>query len=93
MNTIYAVVRIDNTPNRFGCNVYSKQSSNLEKMKEYKVEIVSKYPTAKVVLVSRERAQQIKKEYAAWFDKYETARWNKAYNNVIKKSLQERGFL
>lgn len=93
MNTIYAVVRIDNIPDRFGCNVYSKQSSNLEKMKEYKAEIANKYPNAKVVLVSCERAKQIKREYTEWFNKYETARWNKAYNNAIKKSLQERGFL
>lgn len=91
--TTYAVVKIDNVPDRCACTVYSKQSSNLEKMKEYKAEIVKKYPSSKVALVTREKAKEIQKQYAAWFEKYDLARWEKAYNNAIKKSLQERGFL
>lgn len=91
--TIYAVVKIDNVPDKCACIVYSKQSSNLEKMKEYKTEIVKKYPSSKVALVTREKAKEIQKQYAVWFEKYDLARWEKAYKSAIKKSLQERGFL
>ena len=58
MNTIYAVVKIDNEINQFACRVYTKQSSNFGKMKEYKEEIKNKYLNARVVLTTREKAKK-----------------------------------
>lgn len=69
MNTIYAVVRIDKNLNKFGCNVYSKQSSNLEKMQAYWDEIAGKYLQCEVVLVSRESAKIIAQKYSEYFKK------------------------
>ena len=71
MATIYAVVRYTNnlkTSNYFGMNVYSTQSSNLEKMQTYKEEIANKYPTQTVVLVPRETA---KKMHEVWYNYFE----------------------
>lgn len=69
MNTIYAVVRMDKNLSKFGCNVYTKQSSNLEKMQAYRDEIAGKYPWCEVVLVSRESAKIIAQKYREYFKK------------------------
>ena len=67
--TIYAVVRIDKVLRQFGCNVYAKQSSNLDTMKAYHKEISDKYPHCEVVLVSRESAEIIAKKYREYWKK------------------------
>ena len=93
MNTIYAVVKIDNEISQFACRVYTKQSSNFEKMKEYKEEIKNKYPNAKVILTTREKAKKIRADYAIWYQNYENERIKKLYKDIMIKSFKERGFL
>lgn len=67
-NTIYALVRLDNEKTRFSCHVYSKQTSNFEKMKEYREEIKQKYPNSwKIFITTRENAEAYKWEYYKWW--------------------------
>lgn len=64
---IYTLVRM-RVPciEKFDLQVYSKRTSNLEKMKEYKNQIQTKYPNDRVLLVTKERAEEIRKG----FEKY-----------------------
>lgn len=83
MSTIYAVVRLDKVPHKNGCHVYTKTTSNVEKMQAYAREIAARYPTSKIMLLPRDKAQQMKFDYWKWYDKYELAQWRKAYNKAI----------
>ena len=85
--TIYAIVKIDKLFNEFSCHVYSKQTSNLSVMKAYKKEIQNKYPQDQVVLVSRERAREIQKDYYHWYKNLEKANWNKEKRTWHKVSI------
>lgn len=83
--TIYAVVRIDNNEEWNSCHVYSKQTSNLEIMKDYVKEIAKKFPTCKVYLTSRENAKKIHKQFSEWYKKQEQLRWEIAFQNALRK--------
>lgn len=66
---IYAVVRYPKKikyAEDYDFNIYSKQSSNKEKMQAYFEEISARYPNCYVHLVSREKAKQMKTK---WFAK------------------------
>ncbi len=83
MTTIYALVRIDSVPNQFGCHIYSKQTSNFDKMVEYKEEISKKYPSAKIVLTTRENAKEMQKEYRKMWKEYEEISFNLNYQKAL----------
>ena len=71
--TIYAVIRYPKQINRFSVKafdfiVYTKQTSNLDKMKAYLKEIKGKYPEGYYIyLVSREKAKEL---HQKWIDRY-----------------------
>ena len=94
MATIYAVVRVQNDMREVSINpvhVYSKQTSNLEIMKAYKEEIEGKYPWAKVYLVSREKAAEMRKVGAKYFEDYVDKAWKKAFEKATGKKFQRWG--
>lgn len=71
--TIYAVVCYPKRINRFNVHyfdfrLYTKQTSNLEKMKAYFEEIKDKHGDwCHVHLVTREKAKELQKK---WYDRY-----------------------
>lgn len=95
MATIYAVVRVQT--NLKECDefnpvhVYTKQTSNLEVMKAYKEEIEAKYPWAKVYLVSREKAQQMKKIGHQMMEEFVDRAWKKAFKQATGKKFERWG--
>lgn len=66
-NTIFALVRFDNNHDQFSCHIYGKQTSNFEKMREYREEIKQKYPNCKVFIMTRESAKEYQREYLKQF--------------------------
>lgn len=66
--TIYVVARLYSRPypEQFDFHIYSKQSSNREKIREYRDEIRAKFPDCQVVLTTREKAEVMKRE---WWNK------------------------
>ena len=66
-NTIFALVRLDNNNDQFSCHIYGKQTSNFEKMREYREEIKQKYPSCKVFITSRENAKEYQREYIKYW--------------------------
>lgn len=71
MATTYAVVRYKNNLAKatyFDMTVYSKTSSNLDKMTAYRDEIAAKYPRAIVALVKRETAEKMHK---TWYNHFQ----------------------
>ena len=89
-NTIYAVVRFSKKPKEHGFIVYTKQSSNLEKMKEYKKEIAEKHPAYKVVLLPKEKAYSEQKRYSEWYKKWEDEMWERVYNRLMKNAKKSQ---
>lgn len=82
--TIYAVVRFNPQPQEHGgFIVATKQSSNLEEMKEYKKEIANKYPHLKVALLPRARAYAEQRKYCAWAEKCEDERWERIFQRLV----------
>lgn len=61
--TIYALVRMESNLDQFSCHVYSKQTSNFTKMKEYREEIKQKYPNDNIFITSRDNAENYQREY------------------------------
>lgn len=87
--TIYAVVRLSPNPTPMGLIVYTKQSSNREKMLEYKEEIAKKCPNCKVVLMSREKAKSEQLRYNKWYKEWEEKTWDEAYKKMIGNGNKE----
>ena len=72
--TIYVVVKVDASLDHPCFYIYTKQSSNREKMLEYKKEIQRKNPTFQVGLLSKEKAKSEEKRFEEWFHYYDEIR-------------------
>lgn len=66
--TRYTVVRLTLSPNpeTFDFHVYSRVSSNKDKMIEYLKYVIKTYPHDKVALVTTDKAKELQKK---WYDK------------------------
>ena len=70
-NPIYAVIKYPvgkKYPEHMDFNIYTKQTSNKEKMDAYYQEIKTKYPSYKVHLVTREKAKALQKKWYLYCD-------------------------
>lgn len=65
-NVIYVVVKVNANLDEPCFHIYTKQSSNREKMLEYKKEIMKKNPTLQVGLLSKEKAKSEEQRFFEW---------------------------
>lgn len=83
--TIYAVVRCNpKMLEAWDMNIYSKQSSNKEKMEAYAREIKARYPHCKVYLMPREKALEEQRKFYQWRKDQERAKMEKCERNLNK---------
>ena len=64
--------------------VYSKQSSNKEVMIAYAKEIQARYPSKRVVLMTREKAAEQQKKFYLWRKEQEKAKLERCDRNLNK---------
>ena len=84
-NPIYAVIRYPThkkAPDYMDFTIYTKQTSNKEKMVDYYKEIKAKYPSCTVHLVTREKAQEIKKKWHLYCDDCATRMIKETEKNI-----------
>ena len=89
--TIYAVVRCNpKMMEAWDMNIYSKQSSNKEKMEAYAREIKARYPHCKVYLMPREKALAEQRKFYQWRKDQERAKMQKQFEANPKKDAEEK---
>ena len=64
--------------------VYSKQSSNKDVMVAYAKKIQARYPSKRVVLMTREKAQEQQKKFYLWRKEQERAKLKRCDRNLAK---------
>lgn len=64
--------------------VYSKQTSNKEVMIAYAREIQARYPSKKVVLMTREKAKEQQRKFHQWRKDQEQAKLERCERNLNK---------
>ncbi len=64
--------------------VYSKQTSNKEVMIAYAREIQARYPSKRVVLMTREKAKEQQLKFAQWRKAQEKAKMDRCDRNLNK---------
>ena len=80
---IYVVVRATKVLNEQGeFHIYSKQTSNKEKIVAYAKEIQARYPWARVMVMTREKAAENKRNYYHWIKAQEQAKINRANKKI-----------
>lgn len=89
---IYVVVKVDANLDHPCFYIYSKQSSNREKMLEYKKEIAKKYPDYQVGLLSREKAKSEEKRFVEWFHRNDEIRDRKLREQLRNTPLFDSTF-
>lgn len=90
MATIYAVVRIYVNGEEAEWNdvhVYSKQTSNLEVIKNYAKEIKQKYPNDRVFVMSREKAHKVHHQFMKRYNEMVSKGIERLYQKELKKYL------
>ena len=90
---IYVVVRATKVLNEQGeFHIYSKQTSNKEKIVAYAKEIQARYHRARVMVMTREKAAENKRNYYHWIKAQEQAKIDRA-NKKIDGLLDRQVFM
>ena len=80
---IYVVVRATKVLNEQGeFHIYSKQTSNKEKIVAYAKEIQARYSWARVMVMTREKAAENKRNYYHWIKAQEQAKIDRANKKI-----------
>ena len=80
---IYVVIRATKVLDEQGeFHIYSKQTSNKEKIVAYAKKIQARYPWAKVMVMTREKAEENQRNYHRWVKAQEQAKIDRANKKI-----------